>query len=451
MHKLRRAILAAGLGLLAQPWTLALADAPAAHVSSRTVLPVQARAGAALTVRPDHDNWLYALGERAELRIEGLPGTKVSYRLGAEQFEGTPVQAVLPEGGLRLMVPSPAAPGFVRCTVTLADQPDAKTTAMATIGFSPERIVPTQAEPTDFDEFWRKQKAMLDAVPPEYTLTPAPKLSNDAVEVFYLRYRMFSNWSGPSYFFGVLSVPRGPGPYPVALYLPGAGVRPYFGQTGMARKGVITLELGVHGIALDYPEELYQQLGRGVLNEYNRFNLDDRDRYYFRRIYLGVMRGADYLASHPKWNGKQFIVTGGSQGGQLSMMLAGFDKRITGVAAAYPAYSDVTGYLHGRAGGWPALFKPTADGGRTDEPVEPKRITTGYYDSVNFARRIRVPGHYFMGFNDTVTPPTSVSAAFNTIKAPTQIVIAPEQGHAISPAQQRLVDTWILQQFGLAQ
>jgi len=450
-------LLGAGVLLLAQLAGCAHADvahvapggqaASAAAPTEFVVLPVAPLPGAQLTVQPDHADWLYALGQAAQLRIDGPAGATVRYRLGPEQFEGAPHSAVLPAGGLRLTVASPAAPGFVRCIATIDGKPD--TSVTTTIGFSPQRIVPTQVEPDDFDDFWRRQKQALDAVPPEYQLTPAPKLSNDAVEVFYLRYRMFSNWAGPSYFFGVLSVPRGAGPYPVVLYVPGAGVRPYFGQTGMARKGVITLELGVHGIALDYPRELYAELDRGVLNDYNRFNLDDRNRYYYRRVYLGVQRGADFLAAYPKWNGKDFIVTGGSQGGQLSLMLAGLDKRVTGVAVSYPAFSDVTGYLHGRAGGWPHLFRPNDDGTRSDEPVEPKRITTTYYDSVNFARRVHVPGYYFAGFNDTVAPPTSVFSAFNAIIAPRRIVLAPEQGHKTSPAQQALIDAWIVGQLKL--
>lgn len=418
--------------------------------AQQTVLPVQpagTNVPTALTVTPDRANWLYRLGEGAVIHIEGPAGAKVRYRLGPEQYEAAPVEAVLPAGGLRLAVAAPTEPGFVRCIVQVEGRPELDTTV--TLGFSPERIAPTQTEPEDFDRFWRQQKAALDAVPPEYQLTPAPALSTGAVDVYYLRYRMFSNWAGPSHFHGVLSVPRGEGPLPVILYVPGAGVRPYFGQTAMAAKGAITLELGVHGIALDYPRELYQALDRGVLDNYNRFNLDNREAYYFRRVYLGVQRAADYLASHPRWNGRQFIVTGGSQGGQLSLMLAGLDRRVTGVAAAFPAYSDVTGHLHGRAGGWPGLFRRRADGSRHDEPVEPKRATSAYYDTVNFARRVQVPGHYFVGFNDTVTPPTSVYAAFNTLTAPKQLLVAPEQGHRISPAQQQRIDAWIAGQLGL--
>ena len=449
MLSTRATLLAFSLTLLAQMAAPLHAEVTAQVVYQPIVLPVRISPDAALSVQPDHSNWLYALGEQATLRITGPAGTRVRYRLGPEQHEGAAIDAALPPGGLLLTVRSPQAPGFVRCIVNVpgSDQPVATTT----IGFSPERIAPTQTEPADFDAFWRRQKQQLDAVPPEYRLTPAPQLSTDAVAVYYLRYRMFSNWAGPSYFHGVLSVPRGAGPYPVALYVPGAGVRPYRGQTGMASHGVITLELGVHGIALDYPRELYEELDRGVLNDYNRFNLDDPEAFYYRRVYLGVQRAADYLTSHPQFNGRQFIVTGGSQGGQLSLMLAGLDQRVTGVAAAFPAFSDVTGYLHGRAGGWPGLFRQNADGSRRDAPVEPKRITSTYYDSVNFARRIRVPGHYFAGFNDTVTPPTSVFAAFNSISAPRRIVLAPEQGHKTSREQQALIDQWILDQLGLAE
>lgn len=449
MLRMRRTtLLILGLALLAQLNAPLHAEVAASAAYAPIVLPVQASADAVLTVQPDHSNWLYALGETATLRINGPAGSRVRYRLGPEQHEGNAIDSVLPAGGLVLTVRSPAAPGFVRCIVSAqgSDQPG----ATATIGFSPERIAPTQTEPADFDAFWRRQKQQLDAVPPEYRLTPAPQLSTDAVAVYYLRYRMFSNWAGPSYFFGVLSVPRGAGPFPAVLYVPGAGVRPYRGQTGMAAHGVITLELGVHGIALDYPRELYEELDRGVLNEYNRFNLDDPQAYYYRRVYLGVQRAADYLTSHPQFNGKQFIVTGGSQGGQLSLMLAGLDRRVTGVAAAFPAFSDVTGYLYGRAGGWPGLFRANADGTRRDAPIEAKRITSSYYDSVNFARRIRVPGHYFAGFNDTVTPPTSVFAAFNSISAPRHIVLAPEQGHHTSREQQALIDQWIIGQLGVA-
>lgn len=36
-----------------------------------------------------------------------------------------------------------------------------------------------------------------------------------------------------------------------------------------------------------------------------------------------------------------------------------------------------------------------------------------YYDGVNFARRITVPGWYSFGYNDNVVAPTSMYATYN--------------------------------------
>ena len=79
-------------------------------------------------------------------------------------------------------------------------------------------------------------------------------------------------------------------------------------------------------------------------------------------------------------------VTGGSQGGALSIVTAGLDRRVTRLVAYYPALSDVTGYVNQRAGGWPHMFRATE--GPNVHRDEAKIATTRYYDVVNFARRV---------------------------------------------------------------
>ena len=178
------------------------------------------------------------------------------------------------------------------------------------------------------------------------------------MEVFHLSIQNVGGWKGPSRMFGILAVPRGEGPFPAMLAVPGAGVRPYGGEIALAKKGVITLQIGIHGIPVNLDPDVYEQLARGALAEYDSYNLDDRSRYYYRRVYLGCLRAVDFLASHPKWDKKNLLVMGGSQGGQLSIVTAALDPSVTALAANYPAYCDVTGYLHDRAGGWPGFFKP---------------------------------------------------------------------------------------------
>ncbi len=43
--------------------------------------------------------------------------------------------------------------------------------------------------------------------------------------------------------------------------------------------------------------------------------------------------------------------------------------RGTALRYAYPALSDMVGYLKGRAGGWPHLFREEKDGHRTPAKI----------------------------------------------------------------------------------
>ncbi|MBC7942705.1 MAG: acetylxylan esterase, partial [Chitinophagaceae bacterium] len=410
---------------------------------------------AVLTITtPDAPQRLLPLGSSARFRIafklDPYPaeGVVVRLKLGPEQLEGAEREVRVPAEGLEVTAAPQSRPGFVRCTVsaTVAGQTLRQWT---TVGFAPDRIEATQTEPADFDAFWAGQKAALSRIPLDLQFTPAPELSTPRVKVSFVSFQNVGNWSGHSRFHGVLAVPVGAGPFPALLSVPGAGVRPYSGNIAMAEKGFITLQLGIHGIPVNLPKPVYDGLASGALKDYPRYELDDRFNYYYRRVYMGAYRASEVLASQPQWDGKNLLVAGGSQGGQLAIVTATLNPRITGLAANYPAYSDVSGYLHGRAGGWPGLFKPGTDGQPGDAPVAPKLLTTGYYDTVNFARRLKVPGHYAWGFNDNVTPPTSLHAAYNVITAAKQLVLAAEQRHATSPEQTARMNAWLLRQAGL--
>ena len=198
---------------------------------------------------------------------------------------------------------------------------------------------------------------------------------------------------------------------------------------------------------MDLPQEVYDGLLAGPFNSgrgYTAFNLDDRERYYYRRVYLGCLRANDFLVSHPKWDGKNLVVTGGSQGGALTITTAGLDPRVTALAPYYPALSDMAGYLKGRAGGWPHLFREEKDGHRTPAKIR----TAAYYDVVNFARRVKAPGLYSWGWNDEVCPPTSTHAAYNVVTAPKELLLAVETGHNTVPEETEKVDRWIDAQVG---
>jgi cephalosporin-C deacetylase len=181
------------------------------------------------------------------------------------------------------------------------------------------------------------------------------------------------------------------------------------------------------------------------LEGYPTYNLENKLTYYYRRVYLGCVRANDFLVSREAYNGTDLVVMGGSQGGQLTIVTGALDKRVKAVAANYPAYCDVTGYLHGRAGGWPHMMRPDPKTGeRSLHATDSKLLTTQYYDAVNFARRLKVPGHYSWGFNDETCPLTSMYSAFNVITAPKKLTLLLENGHPATPEQTDATERWVL-------
>lgn len=438
----RFSLLFAVLGCVAAASETPLAPVPAP--ADERVAVTQVR------VRPDRPGWTYAPGEKVKFHVEvvwdqqPLPGATVRYSVGPEMMPARENTAIVPDGGLVIDGGTLSEPGFIRCVVTTKIA--GKTyRGLATAGFAPERIVATQQEPADFDDFWSAGLKELAAIPLEPRLELIPEASTGAINVYHVSFRTWHINPTSARVYGILCEPKAPGKYPAILRVPGAGVRPYAGQRALAEAGAITLEIGVHGIPVNLPQEIYDQLRSTALFGYPRFNLDDKESYYFRRVYLGCVRANDFLTTRPAWDGKNLVVNGASQGGLLALVTGALDPRVTAVSSVVPAYCDVTGYLHGRAGGWPHTLR-TADGpNRTPAKI----ATTAYYDAVNFAKRVRVPTHVVLGYNDETCPPTSIYSMWNALQAPKTLLLALEMGHSVIPEANDAINAWVLERAGV--
>lgn len=457
MIALPRRLLPAVAGLLLAAMNIFAAD-PAASPAITPVPPSAQFRVATVQVRvaPDHGDWTYKVGEPARFRVviaaDNVPveGVTVSYTAGQEQRPLETHTAAVPPGGLVIDGGTLKEPGFLRCIVTA--QVAGKTwKGIATAAYEPEKIKPTQVEPEDFDAFWAKGRAELAKVPLEAKLTLLPDQCTDRVNVYHVSFRNISpEWmETKGRIYGIYCEPKKPGKYPALLRVPGAGVRPYFGDKGTAAEGAITLEIGVHGIPVNLPQEAYDQLAAAALDTYPLFNLDDRETYYYRRVFLGVLRANDFLTSRENWDGQHLVVAGASQGGWLTIMAGALDARVTGIAATHPAGCDMTGDLHARAGGWPWPFRQWNFPAPSPNAIPAKITTTAYYDTVNFAKRLKVPGYYTWGYNDEVCTPTSIYAAYNLITAPKTLGLTLELGHAYTPEQGEAVQAFIRQSLGL--
>ena len=354
-------------------------------VASTPITPVPPQADfrvAAVEVQVvlDRRDWTYRLGEVPKFRIQvtaddqPIDDATVTYAIAPDLFPGEKKTASVPLDGLVVEGGTMKEPGFLRCIVTT--EVAGKTyRGLATAAFEPEKIQAVAQEPADFDAFWKKQLEELAKHPVEPVLTPMPEASTDKVNVYHVSFRTI----GPDWMrtkpriYGILSEPVAPGKYPAVLKVPGAGVRPYSGDKGWAERGAIVLEIGIHGIPVNLPQNVYDVLAAGALNGYWTFNSDNRETYYYHRVYLSCVRANDFLTSRPNWDGKNLAVTGASQGGQLTIVTAALDPRVTAIAAIHPAGCDFEATLHGRASGWPHPFREWATGGRSEAATE-KRI-----------------------------------------------------------------------------
>ena len=389
-----------------------------------------------VVVSPSHADWQYSLGEKCTFTVQVLraqnllPGVTVDYELGPEMYPSETKQGVVLKDGTLTLSGSMDTAGFLRCKVT-AHVDGYDYVGLATAGYAPETLLPTTEMPEDFESFWSYTLDKARQTPLNLQMRLLPERCTELDNVYEVSYNT-TEWGKK--FYGILSIPKAEGSYPALLRVPGAGARPYSGDTYTGSGKLIVLEVGIHGISVTLPQSVYDDLNNSALYGYQNYIRDNRDQFYYNRVVVGALRGVDVICSLPQYNGKALGVTGSSQGGALSIITAALDSRVTCLAPVHPALCDLEGYFAGRACGWPHYYYYSQGG------TDAQRYTTRYYDTANFARLVKVPGWYSWGYNDEVCPPTSMYAAYNVITAPKELHLYLETGHYWYQEQW---DTWL--------
>ena len=400
----------------------------------------------AVSVAPEHADWQYSCGETLNFNISveksGVPleNAEVYYEISEDMQEPLKKEEVtLKNGTMQVKAGTMKKPGFLRLRVW-ATYEGVRHYGVATAGFDIDKIQPTTKQPKDFDEFWAKvieENNRLEMLP---MLELLPEKCTPEVNVYLAS---FQNARKDCRMYGTLCVPANLKPgekLPAILIVPGAGVRARRGYYSEAENGFVTLELGINHISTVLDDEIYDQLKPWYGREYPLCNIDDRNKYIYKRIYAGCAKAVDFLAGLDFVDSERIGVMGGSQGGALSITTAVLNPKVKCLAVFYPALSDLTGYLHGRGGGWPHTFRNGYMA--TKERIE----TTYYYDVVNFARKISVPVFYSYGFNDMTCCPTSTTAVYNVLPdVEKHLWIVPETEHWTYPEQMSTRSKWMME------
>ena len=397
---------------------------------------------------PDHADWLYKTGEKANIEIQfykyGIPRNgEVTYTVGNDLL-GTDTKGTvtLKNGRAKINIGTKKTPGFRDVVLTMKLDGQSYTHHVK-VGFSPEKIQPFTQEPKDFNTFWQGNLDELAKIPISYTKEIAKEYCTDKVDCYLVKIPVSRR---KQCVYGYLFYPKNaqPGKHPVVLCPPGAGIKTIkepLRHKYYAENGFIRLEIEIHGLDPRLPKETFDDISRAFNSDptgYLENGIDNRDRYYMKHVYLALVRCIDLLTSLPEWDGRNVAVQGGSQGGALALVAAGLDKRVNLCVVNHPALSDMAGYTEkGRTGGYPHFNRMTG-------LYTPSNISTmAYYDVVNFARKVKATTYMTWGYNDNTCPPTTSYAVWNTLNCEKESLITPINEHWTSDATEYGQMVWI--------
>ena len=220
---------------------------------------------------------------------------------------------------------------------------------------SPNKLKPGSPAPEDFDAYWANEKQSLKALRME---VKTKKM--DVSDAGYECQDVEINCTGPKPARGYFAKPTHAGvrSLPIVLMVHAAGVKGNWCRSEVANalnyakkgKGALCFDLNAHGMLNGQPEEYYSNLETGELKDYYIRGLENREEFYFRGMYLRLIRTIEFLTRQPEWDGKRIIVIGESQGGGQALAAAGLDHRVSAVVATVPAMCDFGGTLVGRKG-----------------------------------------------------------------------------------------------------
>ncbi len=141
---------------------------------------------------------------------------------------------------------------------------------------------------------------------------------------------------------------------------------------------------------------------RGVLNPRT---------YYYRRVFTDAVRAIEAAKRFPAVDSDKIAVTGGSQGGGITLAAAGLSKDVKVAMPDVPFlchYRRATQIVDTLPYGEIANFCKVHR-----DKVEQVFRTLSYFDGMSFSARASASALFSVGLMDTICPPSTVYAAFN--------------------------------------
>ena len=299
-----------------------------------------------------------------------------------------------------------------------------------------EAYRPDREEPADFDDFWLRTLDEQDAAHP--LQVHAERLDTGLTEVI-TEDVTYTGFGGQPIKAWLHRPARATGPLPTVVTYIGYG-----GGRGLSHEHVLHAVAGRAHLVMDNRGQgSAHQVGdtgdhgatgahaAGFLTS----GIDSPETYFYRRMFTDAERAVRVARSHEAVDPAEVMVSGGSQGGALSLAAAALTELRDGVGhpPLRAAIVDVPFLSHVRRASvlTDALpYRELIDYLKAHrDRVERAFETLSYFDGVNFAARVTVPGLFSVGLMDQICPPSTVYAAYNHYAGRKEMVVYPYNGH----------------------
>ncbi len=290
----------------------------------------------------------------------------------------------------------------------------------------------TNPRPADFDDFWARGLAEMNALDPQIEIVPAD------FQTPYARcsHLYFSGVGGARIHAKLLQPTTSDETHPAVVMFHG-----YSGSAGEWMDKLPYVAAGYTVAALDCRGQGGRSEDPGGVKGWTlrghiiRGVDDEPDKLYYRQVFLDTAQLAKIVMAMEDVDEQRVGAIGGSQGGGLTLACAALEPRIKRVAPVFPFLCDYRrvwdidqdkdAYAELRE--WFRRFDPQHK--RADEIF----TQLGYVDVQHLANRIRGEVRMAVGLMDTICPPSTQFAAYNKITAAKSYVTFPDFGHENLP------------------
>ena len=307
-----------------------------------------------------------------------------------------------------------------------------------------KRYKGTNPCPEDFDEYWSRAIDEMSNMDPCIELVPAD-FKTPAADCFDLYFTGVKNARIHAKYLRPKNCPE---PHPAVLIFHG-----YSLNSGDWMDKLNYISNGFSVVALDCrgqggsSEDSGAVKGSTLKGHIIRGIDDEPDNLLFRQIFLDTAQLASIVMEMSEVDEDRVGVTGGSQGGGLTLACAALEPRIKRLAPLFPFLSDYkrTWEMDLAKDAYAELIYYFRSFDPTHSHEEEIFTKLGYIDIQHLANRIRGEVLMGTGLMDMICPPSTQFAAYNKIESKKNMLMYPDYKHENLPGFQDRVFQFLLE------